>query len=65
MCLCMRIQLHQVYIYILTNFLIIIRGQSLCTHVFLDIEGTPVQDGSFVCVIKACMGEYTLLQSSS
>lgn len=28
-------------------------------------EGPPVQDGSFVHVIKACMDEYTLLQSSS
>lgn len=65
LCVWVCVYNYTMYIYILTNFLIIIRGQSLCMHVFLDIEGPPVQDGSFVHVIKACVDEYTLLQRSS
>lgn len=65
LCVWVCVYNYTMYIYILTNFLIIIRGQSLCMHVFLDIEGPPVQDGSFVHVIKACMDEYTLRLCSS
>lgn len=50
-CVWLCVYNYTMYIYILTNFLIIIRDQSLCMHVLLDTVGPPVQDGSFVHVM--------------